>query len=165
MTDVSTPSTTDEYELLTAKQKEQVGNTETATVRRVHVSETHVCLLLEFGWTADPARVSYDLDDDGDVRNLEAVTAEHGFEFVQVGYLEELPLAVRYTDDEWVPTAHTVSSSGYGSLLEVVSVERVRTAVRRFVVRVRSITMEEFIVGVILTKKMLVVAILIWWLL
>lgn len=165
MTEVSTPSTTDEYELLTAKQKEQVGNTETATVRRVQVTETHVSLSLDFGWTADPERVRYDLDDKGDVRNLEAVTAEHGFEFAQVGYLEELPLTVRYTGDEWVPTAHTVSSSGYGFPLEAVSVDRVRAPVRRFLARMRSITMEEFIVGVILTKKMLVVAILIWWLL
>ncbi len=162
MTNTASPSTS-EYELLTSKQKEQPGNIETATVQGVSVSKTHVNLSLDFDWTADSTQLIYDLDDERDVRNLEAVTAEHGFEFAQVGYLEELPVTVRYTSDGWVPTAHSVSERSRFSPKFLV--EHVRTSVRRVVVRAKSLSVTQIIVGVILVKKLLVIAILVWLLL
>jgi hypothetical protein len=122
MTDLSTTST-EEYELLTAKQKERERNTETATVEGVRVTRAQVNLSLTFDWTADSTRLVYDLDDERDVRKLEALADEHGFEFAQVGHLEGLSIPVRYTSRGWVPTTYLAYTEGEGTLSETVRTE------------------------------------------
>lgn len=170
MTEAFDPSTTEEYELLTAKQKERSGTVETATVQRVRVSRTQVTLSLSFDWTAETTRIVYDLDDDRDVSKLESLVAEHGFEFVQIGHLEGLPVTVQYTSRGWVPTVHLAYTDGEGSLPETVRTELelfgrklVRTPgfLRGVVTWTRSLTTKQFIVGVIIVKKLLIIAILV----
>ncbi|ODR81339.1 hypothetical protein BG842_16420 [Haladaptatus sp. W1] len=169
MTDVSTTST-EEYELLTAKQKERHGNTETATVQDVRVSRAQVSLTLSFDWTADETRLVYDLDDARDVRKLEALTDEHGFEFAQVGHLDGLTVSVRYTSQGWVPTTHLPYTESDGSIaetfrteLELFGRELARTPgfLRRFVTWTNSLSTKQVIIGVIIIKKLLVVAVLV----
>ncbi|GAA0199386.1 hypothetical protein ACFFQF_16015 [Haladaptatus pallidirubidus] len=53
MARASTDPATEKYELLTTKQKERDGNTETATVQHVYVSKTQVVLTLAFEWTTE----------------------------------------------------------------------------------------------------------------
>jgi hypothetical protein len=169
MTDVSTIST-EEYELLTAKQKERQGNTETATVQNVRVTRTQVSLSLTFDWTADSTRLVYDLDDERDVRKLEALTDEHGFEFAQVGHLEGLTVPVRYTSQGWVPMTYLAYTEGEGSIsetfrteLELFGRELAQTPgfLRRFVAWVKSLSTKQLVIGVIIVKKLLIIAILV----
>ncbi|MFH5798722.1 hypothetical protein [Haladaptatus sp. CMAA 1911] len=169
MTDLSTTST-EEYELLTAKQKERRGNTETATVQDVRVTRTQVNLSLSFDWTADSTRLVYDLDDGRDVRELEALADEHGFEFAQVGHLEGLSVPVRYTSQGWVPATYLAHTEGEGSIsetsrtkLEPFGREIARTpgSLGRFVAWVKSLSTKQLVIGVIIVKKLLIVAVLV----
>ncbi len=169
MAHASDDPTTAEYELLSAKQKERTGNIETATVRHVHVNPTQIVLTLAFEWTTDSTRLVYDLDDDRDVRKLEILADEHGFEFAQVGHLEGLSLSVRYTSRGWVPVAHLAYTEGEGSAtetfrteLELLARELARSPgyLRRAVSWVRSLSTKQAVIAVIVVKKILVVALI-----
>ncbi|WP_266077234.1 hypothetical protein [Haladaptatus caseinilyticus] len=163
----TTDPTTEEYELLTAKQKERDGTTEAGTVRHVHVNESQVVLTLTFDWTTDSERLVYALDDARDVRKLESLTDEHGFEFAQVSHLEGLSVTVRYTADGWVPVSTLAYTDGEGSVsetfrteLELLARELARSPgyVRRFVSWGRSLSTKQAVIAVIIVKKILVIA-------
>ncbi|WP_049970614.1 hypothetical protein [Haladaptatus cibarius] len=167
MAHASTDPMTEKYELLTARQKERDGNTETATVEHVYVSNEQVVLTLAFDWTTDSKRLVYELDDDRDVRKLESLTDDHGFEFAQIGHLEGLSLTVRYTGHGWVPISTLAYTDGEGSVtetfrteLELLARELARSPgyLRRFVTWARSLSMKQTVIAVIIVKKIIVIA-------
>ncbi len=104
----------------------------------------------------------YDLDDERDVRKLEALADEHGFEFAQVGHLEGLTVPVRYTSQGWVPTTYLAYTEGEGSIpetfrteLELFGREIARTpgSLGRFASWLKSLSTKQLIIGVIIMKN------------
>lgn len=163
-----------EYEHLRRKRAERRGNVETATVADVSVGESEAVLRLSAPWAPEGVRLSYDLDDDRDVCKLEALTDRRGFDFEQLPHLEGLDLEVVYTGEAWVPTAHEAYVEDRGSLGETFRTElrllarelaRSPRYLRRAVRWVRSLTTQQAIVGAVLLKKLLIVALLAWYLL
>ncbi|GAA0199377.1 hypothetical protein ACFFQF_16010 [Haladaptatus pallidirubidus] len=105
--------------------------------------------------------------DDRDLRKLESLTNDHGFEFAQVGHLEGLSLPVRYTGHGWVPISTLAYTDGEGSVtetfrteLELLARELARSPgyLRRFVAWTRSLSMKQTVIAVIIVKKIIVIA-------
>jgi hypothetical protein len=167
-------ATQTEYERLRTKKKERRGNAERAAVRDVFVGEDRVVLRVGFEWTSDTERLAYDLDSDRDVLELEALAESKGFEFEQVSFLEGEAISVVYTGDEWVPEAHVEFVEGEGSAGETFLTElrllgrelaRSPKALRRLVRVSRTMTTKQLVIGVIVVKKLIIVALLAWLLL
>jgi len=167
-------ATPTEYERLRTKKKERRGNAERAAVRDVFVGEDQVVLRVGFEWTTDAERLVYDLDSDRDVLELEALAESKGFEFEQVSFLEGETISVVYTSDEWVPEAHVEYVEGEGSASETFLTElhllgrelaRSPKALRRLVRVSRTMTTKQLVIGVIVVKKLIIVALLAWLLL
>jgi len=163
-----------EYEHLTTKKRERRGNTELAAVTDVSVGRETVVVTARFDWRADEVRFRYDIEDDRDVLQLESLTESAGFDFEQVAFLEGETIEVTYTGGEWVPSAHAAHVEGGGSAAETFRTElrllarelaRLPNVPRRAVRAVRTASTQGTIVGVILVKKVLVVALLAWYLL
>ncbi|WP_225335097.1 hypothetical protein [Halomicrobium urmianum] len=163
-----------DYEHLRRKRKQCRGTVERATVRDVWVGEDQVVLRLGFEWTTEAVRLTYDLDDDRDVCQLEALAESEGFDFEQVGHLESTQVEVVYTGNRWVPTAHESYVEGQGSPVETFRTElrllarelaRSPALLRGVVQRVRSLSLQQTIIAVVLFKKLLIVALLAWYLL
>lgn len=161
--------TTSEYERLRTKKKQRQGNAEQATVTDVFVGEDQVVLTAGFDWTSDTERFPYDLDDDRDVLKLEALADSKGFDFEQVSFLEGEPLEVVYTGSEWVPEAHVAYVEGEGSASETFRTElrllvremaRTPGILRKFVQLSRSMSTKQWIVAVILVKKVIIIALI-----
>lgn len=156
-----------EYEHLARKKRERRGNVEETTVTDVYVGEREVVLRGEFDWAGGGVRISYDLDDDRDVGKLEALTADAGFAFEQVGHLEGSRIEVVCTgaDAGWVPTAHESYVDGRGSIGETFRTElsllarelaRSPRLVSRGIRGVRTLSLQQVIIAVI------IVALLAW---
>lgn len=163
-----------EYERLRTKKKERQGNAERAEVRDVFVGSDSVVVTVGFEWTTDTERFVYDLDDDRDVLELEALAAANGFEFEQVSFLEGETLEVVYTGREWVPEAHVAHLEGEGSAGETFRTElrllarelaRSPKFLRRLVRISRTMTTKQAILAVVVVKKLIIVALLAWLLL
>lgn len=166
--------TTSEYEHLRTKRKERRGNVERAEVRTVFVGESQVVLTLAFEWTTDTERRVYDLDDDRDVLNLEALAESRGYAFEQLPFLEGETLDVRYVGGEWLPDAHAGHVEGEGSARETFLTElrllarelaRSPKALRRVVRLSRTMSTKQLVLAVVIVKKLIVVALLVWLLL
>lgn len=167
-----TPETTpSEYEHLRTKKKERQGNAERASVRNVFVDESRVVLTLSFEWTTDAERLVYDLDDDREVLKLEALAESKGFAFEQLPFLEGETLTVVYTGSEWVPEAHVAHVEGEGSARETLLTElrllarelaRSPKALRRLVRTSQTLTTKQLVIAVIVVKKLVIVALLVW---
>jgi hypothetical protein len=163
--------TVTEYEHLAAKKRERQGNAELATVTDVAVGRERVVLTATFEWSPDPVRLAYDLDDDRDVLKLERLTETAGFDFEQVAFLEGESIELTYTGGEWVPSAHRAEVEGQGSARETFRTElrllarelaRAPNLPRRGIRAMRTASTRQLIVGVILVKKLLIVALLAW---
>jgi hypothetical protein len=167
-------ATSTEYERLRTKKKERRGNTERAAVRDVFVGERQLVLTVEFEWTTDTERLVYDLDSDRDVLELERLAESKGFDFEQVSFLEAEEIPVVYTGDEWVPEAHVEYVEGEGSMgqtflteLRLLGRELARSpkVLRRLVRVSRTMTTKQLVIGVIIVKKLIIVALVAWLLL
>ena len=163
-----------DYEHLRRKRKERRGTVERATVTDVWIGEDEVVLRLGFEWTTETVRLAYDLDDDREVCQLEALAESRGFAFEQIGHLESTQVEVVYTGEEWIPTAHESYVEGEGSLRDTFRTElrllarelaRSPAVLRGAIQRVRSLSLQQTIVAVVLVKKLLIVALLAWYLL
>lgn len=166
--------TVSEYEHLTTKKRELQGNEELATVTDVAVRPGAVTITARFDWGGESVRFRYDLDDDRDVLQLESLVDSLGFEFEQVEFLENERIEVTYTGDEWVPAAHDGQVSAHGSATETFKTElqllarelaRLPNLPRRAVRAARTASTQQTIIGVILVKKVLILALLAWYLL
>jgi hypothetical protein len=164
----------DEYAHLRTKRAEREGNVETAVVEDVFVGSDRVTLSVSFEWTDEVYRIRYDVDDDRDVLCLEAVAESRGFDFEQVGHLENARIEVAYTGREWVPTAHPEIVEGRGSMAETFRTElrllgrelaRTPGLLRGGIRGVRSLSSKQAIVAVVLVKKVAIVALLAYLLL
>ncbi|MFC4550844.1 MULTISPECIES: hypothetical protein [Halorussus] len=169
--DESRDETAAEFERLRTKKKERRGNAEEAEVEDVFVGESRVVLTVGFDWTTDTERLAYDLDDDRDVLRLDALADAQGFEFEQVSFLEGESFPVVYTGEEWVPEAHLAHVESQGSAAETFAAEsrllarelaRSPGVLRKFVRAVRRMTTKQWIIAVILVKKLVVVALVAW---
>jgi hypothetical protein len=155
------------YEHLHRKRKETEGTTELADVVDVWVGEHEVVCRFGFEWTNERVRRSYDLDSDRDVARLEALCQANGFAFEQAAHLEESLIELTYTGETWVPTAEAAYTDGEGGAVETFRAESrllVRelattpALLRRGIERVRGLTMTQTIIGVVLVKKVAIVA-------
>jgi len=165
---------TAEYEHLRRKRKETEGTVELADVVDVWVGEHEVVCRFCFEWWNEPVRRTYELDTDRDVARLERLCAANGFDFEQVGHLDGTLVELTYTGSEWVPTAEAAYTESEGTPLETFRAEsrllvrELATApavARRGVERVRGLTMTQTIIGVVLVKKVVIVALLVYLLL
>lgn len=157
-----------EYEHLRTKRKERRGNAERATVRSVFVGEDRVVITVEFPWTTDAERVEYDLDDDRDVLELEALAESKGFAFEQLGFLKDETLEMVYTGSEWIPNVQRAyADEGAAASKPSASATDSRTpeSLRRLTRTVRTMTTTQLLVAVIIVKKLIIVAMLAWLLL
>ena len=166
---VTADATASDYEHLRRKRKETEGTVELAEVVDVWVGESEVICRFGFEWTSERVRRSYDLDSDRNVARLEALCEANGFTFEQATHLEGALVELGYTGDEWVPTAEAAYTDGEGSAVETFRAEsrllvrELATApaiVRRGVRRVRGLTMTQTVIGVVLVKKVAIVALL-----
>jgi len=173
MSEVESQRTAD-YEHLRRKRKETEGTEELADVVDVWVGESEVVCRFGFEWTSERVRRSYDLDSDRDVARLEALCETNGLAFEQAAHLEGSLVELTYTDEAWVPTAEVAYTDGEGGAVETFRAEsrllvrELATApavVRRGVERVRRLTMTQTIIGVVLVKKVVIVALLAYLLL
>jgi len=155
--------TDDEYERLQRSERELTGNRERADVANVVVVDDTARLSFAFDWTPDRDSVSYDLDDPRDVMELRAVAAEAGYEYDQLPYLEGETIPVVYLDDGWVPAA-ALPDGGPGAEDGPVSQgpSLVDSAYRRLSDRVDDITARSVVLGVIVTKKLLIASALVY---
>ncbi|WP_226010963.1 hypothetical protein [Halomicrobium salinisoli] len=167
-------SPSSDYEHLRRKRKERRGTVERATVRDAWIGEDEVVLRLGFEWTTETARLTYDLNDDRDVCQLEALAESQGFDFEQVGHLESTGLEVVYTGDRWVPTAHESYVEGRGSPVETFRTElrllarelaRSPAVLRGAVQRVRAMSLQQTIIAVVLFKKLVILTAVVIYLL
>lgn len=165
---------TADYEHLRRKRKETEGTEALADVVDVWVGERQVVCRFGFEWTSERVRRSYDLDSDRDVARLEALCETNGLAFEQAAHLEGSLVEVTYTGEAWVPTVEVAYTGGEGGAVETFRAEsrllvrELATApavVRRGVERVRRLTMTQTIIGVVLVKKVVIVALLAYLLL
>jgi hypothetical protein len=157
----------DAYEHLRTKKKETEGTVELAEIVGVDVGETDLVCRCRFDWRPDPVELCYDLDDDRDVARLERLCEANGLTFEQAPHLEGALVELAYTGDRWVPDVETGYVKDAGSPAETfraefaLLVEQVATApasVRRGVEWVRGLSTTQALIGAILVKKLLVVA-------
>lgn len=167
-----------EYEHLRTKRKERRGNAERATVRDVLVGADRVVLALEFAWTTGAERVEYDLDDDRDVLELEALAESKGFAFEQLGFLEGETLEAVYTGSAWIPNVRRAYAGERAEASEPTTSDtdlrpggpptrpaRIPESLRRLTQTARTMTTTQLLVAVIIVKKLIIVAMLAWLLL
>ena len=165
-----------EYEHLRTKKKERRGNAERATVRSVFVGENRVVLTVEFSWTTDAERVEYDLDDDQDVLELEALTESQGFAFEQLGFLEGERLEMVYTGSGWIPNVQRAYADERAGASDSTATDsrpcgphsrpaRTPESLRRLIRTAQTMTTTQLLVAVIIVKKLIIVAMLAWLLL
>lgn len=160
-----------EYEHLRTKRKERRGNAERATVRDVFVGADRVVLALEFAWTTDAERVEYDLDDDRDVLELEALAESKGFAFEQLGFLEGETLEAVYTGSAWIPNVRRAYADEQAEASEPSTSAtdsrpaRTLESLRRLTRTARTMTTTQLLVAVIIVKKLIIVVMLAWLLL
>jgi hypothetical protein len=155
--------TDDEYERLQRSERELTGNREQADVTDVAVVDDTARLTFGFEWTPDSDAVSYDLDDARDVMELKAVAADAGYEYDQLFHLEGETIPVVYLEDGWVPAA-ALPDVGSGGANETgrQGPSLVDSAYRRLSERVDDITARSVVLGVIVTKKLLIVSALVY---
>ncbi|MBX0287789.1 hypothetical protein [Haloarcula salinisoli] len=163
-----------DYEHLRRKRKETEGTAELAEVVDVWIGEHEVVCRFGFDWTSERVCRRYDLDSDRDVARLESLCETNGFDFEQAAHLEGTLVELAYTGDEWVPTAEAAYTDGEGGAVETFRAEsrllvrELATApavLRRGIERVRGLTMTQTIIGVVLVKKVAIVALLAYLLL
>jgi hypothetical protein len=152
-----------EYERLQRSERELTGNRERAQITDVTVVDDTARLTLGFDWTAEPDSVSFDLDDDRDVVELRSVAEAAGYDYDQLPYLEGETIPVVYLDDGWVPAA---ALPGGGPEAADGPIRRGRSLVdsarRRLADRVDDLTAQSVVLGVILTKKLLLASALVY---
>ncbi|WP_284009913.1 hypothetical protein [Haloarcula pelagica] len=180
MTDTASASTstavtdTDEYEHLRRKRKETQGTVELAEVVDVWVGTDEVVLRCRFDWATEPTRLGYDLNSDRGVARLERLCESNGLAFEQADHLEGSLVELQYSGQRWVPTAEAGYEQGQGSVGETFRAELELLArelagspaiLRRGVRRVRSLSMTQTIIAVVLVKKLLIVALIAYLLL
>lgn len=155
--------TDDEYERLRRSERELTGNRERADVTDVAVVDDTARLTLGFEWTSESDSVSYDLDDARDVVGLKAVAADAGYEYDQLFHLEGETIPVVYLDEGWVPAA-ALPGGGPGTAEEPTQQgpSLVDSAYRRLSDRVDDITARSVVLGVIVTKKLLIASALVY---
>ena len=165
---------TGDYEHLRRKRKETEGTIELAEVANVWVGDSEVVVRFGFEWTSERVRRAYDLDSDRDVARLESLCEANGFAFEQVAHLDGALVELRDTGEAWVPTAEAAYTDGEGGAVETFRAEsrllvwELATApavLRRGVERARSLTMTQTIIAVVLVKKVIIVALLVYILL
>ena len=163
-----------DHEHLRRKRKETEGTVELAEVVDVWVGEDQVVCRFGFEWTSDRVRRAYDLDSDRDVARLEALCETNGFAFEQVSHLDGSLVELTYTGESWVPSAEAAYTDGEGGAVETFRAEsrllirELATApafLRRGVERLRGLTMTQTIIGVVLVKKVAIVALVAYLLL
>ncbi|MDS0259736.1 hypothetical protein NDI56_10060 [Haloarcula sp. S1CR25-12] len=173
MSEVSSEETAD-YEHLRRKRKETEGTVELAEIVDVWVGEREVVCRFGFEWTSERVRRRYDLDSDRDVARLEALCETNGLAFEQATHLDGAFVELTYTGEAWVPTAEAAYADGEGGAVETFRAEsrllvrELATApavLRRGVERVRALTVTQTIIGVVLVKKVAIVALLAYLLL
>ncbi|WP_135363876.1 hypothetical protein [Halosimplex halophilum] len=155
--------TDDEYERLRRSERELTGNRERATVTDVAVGEDTARLTLGFEWTADSESVGYDLDDARDVMELKAVAADAGYGYDQLFHLEGETIPVVYLEDGWVPAAALPGGGpgGAGGAAQR-SPSLADSAYRRLTDWVDDLTARSVVLGVIVTKKLLIASALVY---
>lgn len=150
---------TETYERLKAAEKQRSGNLETARISDVDVTRDAVVLSLQFAWSTDSETLTYDLADERDVCRLVDIARSLGYEFDQLPALEGERLTVRYTERGWLPepdadpSADSSAGAESGSSLD---------AVGSLAGRLRSLSTEQAVIGVILTKKLIIVSLLVY---
>lgn len=159
----------DAYEHLRTKKKETEGTVELAEIVGVDVGETELVCRCRFDWRPDPVELVYDLDDDRDVARLERLCEANGLAFEQAAHLKGALVELAYTGGRWVPEVETGYVEDAGSPVETflaelrLLLEQVATApasVRRGVEWVRGLSTTQALIGAILVKKLLVVALI-----
>jgi len=166
---LTTAADPSEYEHLKRKRKETTGTVELAEVADVWVGDDQIVCRFRFDWATDPIRRTYDLDSDRDVARLERLCEASGFSFEQVTHLEGALVELEYTGTEWLPTPEAAYTDGQGSALETFRAEwrlLVREVahspafLRRGIQRLRGLSTTQWIIVVILVKKIAIVALL-----
>jgi len=174
MSEALTRTRDGEYAHLRRKRAETEGTVELAAVTDVAVDPATVTVECRFDWGGEPLRLAYDLDDDRDVARLERLCETNGLAFEQVGHLDDTLLELRYTGSRWVPAVETGYVEEDGSAVETFRAEcrlLVRElagapgVVRRGVRRLRDLSLTQTIIGVVLVKKVIIVALLAYLLL
>ncbi|WP_123538253.1 hypothetical protein [Halosimplex salinum] len=155
--------TDDEYETLQRSEREIAGNRERATVTDVTVGDDTARLAFGFDWKPESESVTFDLDRERDVMELQSVAAAAGYEYDQLPYLEDEPITVAYLDGRWVPAA-ALPDGGPASLSDASPTapsltDRTR---RRASEWLDDLTVQSVVLGVIVTKKLLIVSALVY---
>jgi len=157
----------DAYAHLRTKKKETQGTVELAEVVGVAVGESELVCQCRFDWRPDPVDIVYDLDDDRDVARLERLCEANGLTFEQAPHLEGALVELAYTGERWVPDVETGYVEETGTPAETFRAElslllaRVATApasAGRGVEWVRGLSTTQALIGALLVKKLLVVA-------
>jgi hypothetical protein len=159
--------TREEYETLQRSEREIAGNEEVAVVEDVFIGDDLVRLSLRFDWKRDTEAVEFVLDRERDVLELQSVTGALGYEYDQLPHVEGERLPVVYLDGGWVPAA-ALPDSGPARLTETGTAtpdsgpSLAAWAARTLGGWVDDITAKKVVLGVIITKKLLIASALVY---
>jgi hypothetical protein len=158
-----------EYEHLHRKRKETAGTVELAEVVDVWVGESELVCRFQFDWATEPIQRRYDLDSDRDIAKVERLCEANGLQFEQAGHLEGTLVELEYTGSQWLPRPEAAYTDGAGSAVETFRAEwqllvrelaQSPAFLRRGIERVRGLSTTQLIIGVILVKKVAIIALL-----
>lgn len=158
-----------EYEHLNRKRKETAGTVELAEVVDVWVGESELVCRFQFDWATDTIQRRYDLNSDRDIARVERLCEANGLQFEQVTHLEGSLVELEYTGSQWLPRPEAAYTEGEGSAVETFQAEcrllvrelaQSPAFLRRGIQRVRGLSTTQMIIGVILVKKIAIIALL-----
>jgi hypothetical protein len=158
-----------EYEHLHRKRKETAGTVELAEVVDVWVGERELVCRFQFDWATEPIQRRYDLDSDRDIAKVERLCEANGLQFEQASHLEGSLVELEYTGSQWLPRPEAAYTDGEGSAVETFRAEwrllvrelaQSPAFLRRGIERVRALSTTQLIIGVILVKKVAIIALL-----
>ena len=155
--------TDDEYETLQTSKREIAGNEEPATIADVTVGATTARLRLEFDWKDDGETVAFDLDSERDVMELKTLARGLGYDYDHLPYLEGETITAVYLDGEWVPAA-TLPDAGPDALGDTSTGRRnpLARAYKGVTSRVDGVSGHQLLTAVIVVKKLLVAAAIVY---
>ncbi|EMA06859.1 hypothetical protein SAMN05443574_105289 [Haloarcula vallismortis] len=158
-----------EYEHLHRKQKETAGTVELAELTDVWVGESELVCRFQFDWATAPIQRRYDLNSDRDIAKIERLCEANGLQFEQASHLEGALIELEYTGSQWLPRPEAAYTDGEGATAETFRAEcrllfdelaQSPAFVRRGIERIRDLSTTQLIIGVILVKKIAIIALL-----
>jgi len=158
-----------EYEHLHRKRKETAGTVELAEIVDVWVGESELVCRFQFDWATDAIQRRYDLNSDRDIAKVERLCEANGLQFDQASHLEGSLVELEYTGSQWLPRPEAAYTDGEGSAAETFRAEwrllvdelaQSPAFIRRGIERVRALSTTQLIIGVILVKKVAIIALL-----